>query len=105
MLKTITLENYEKVLSTKSTMLLYFWSESCGASRILTPVIHRLHMEYDDKLLVATINIDKELELSKLFQIKSTPAVYILNNGKLIGKAIGVKPGAFYRKMLKKVNE
>ena len=106
MIKAITLEDYEKDISSKNKItLLYFYADWCGASRILSPVIEMLNTEYGKDIMFCKVNIDVQKELTDKFDFPSTPAVYILKNGKTVSKAVGVKPGAFYRKMIKEARE
>ena len=106
MVKTITLDNYkETILSNNIIFLLYFWSFHSGACRIVSPVVERLNDEYNNKIIIGKIDVDVEANLAEQFNVKSTPTVFILKDMKIVNKAVGAKPIAFYRNMIKKASE
>lgn len=105
MIKTLKYHYYqENQLPADRIVLLFFWAEQCGASRILYPVIRRLEDEYQEKIYIGTINIDREPELVKQMNITATPTILVIGEN-TTERAVGAKPIAYYRKMIRKASE
>ena len=74
------------------TVLLDFWAEWCGPCRALTPILEELDKDLGDQVKIAKINVDEESELAQRFEIMSIPAIFILKDGKVVNKFVGVQP-------------
>lgn len=106
MQKIITDENFEQeVIKENKVVLLDFWVKGCGACRMLMPIMDKLDSDIGDSIIIGNIDVEKEVNLADFFMVSSLPAVFILKNGKVIDKAVGVKPRAFYKKMISKARE
>jgi thioredoxin len=60
-----------------------FYADWCGPCKRVAPIMEELAKEYEGKLKVYKINVDKERKLASVFQIRSIPSVlFIPKNGK-----------------------
>ncbi len=60
-----------------------FFATWCGPCRALSPVLDELAKEYEGKILIYKVDVDKNEELSQVFGIRSIPTLlYIPKNGK-----------------------
>ena len=88
----VTKESFEnEIRSSEKYVLLDFWAEWCGPSRMKTPTVDEIPEEYED-LLVGKVNVDEEPELAQSFGIVSIPTIVALKDGKLIGQTVGFCP-------------
>ena len=80
---TITKENFEEeVIKSDKPVLLDFWAAWCGPCRMTAPIMKSLAKEYDGKIVIYKVNVDKEKELAALFNATSIPLfVFIPMNG------------------------
>ena len=96
----ITKENFEaEVLRSEKTVLLDFWASWCGPCRMIAPFLEEIAQDRED-VKVCKINVDEESELAAQFQIVSIPALFVMENGKVINQSIGAKPKAQILEML-----
>jgi thioredoxin len=66
------------VLKSNIPVILDFYATWCRPCKMLTPELIALQKEYEGKLIIYKIDVDKEPELSRLFGIKAMPTLYFL---------------------------
>ena len=83
----------QEVLHSDRPVLLDFWASWCGPCRMLSPIVDEIAGERED-IKVVKVNVDEEPELANRFQVMSIPALFVLNEGKVVAQSLGVKPKA-----------
>lgn len=53
--------------------LIDFYADWCGPCRMVAPVLEELAAEYEGKVIIYKVNVDREQELAALFGIRSIP--------------------------------
>lgn len=88
----ITKENFQtEVMESDKTVLLDFWATWCGPCRMIAPVLEEVAQERED-IKVCKIDVDKEPELAQQFQIMSIPTLIVMEQGRIVNKALGAMP-------------
>jgi len=99
---TITSKNFEQEVSkSEIPVLLDFWASWCGPCKMVSPIIDEIASELQGKAKVGKINVDEEQELAQAFSIMSIPTLVVINNGRLVNQAVGVRSKAEILEMLK----
>ena len=99
---TITSKNFEEEVSkSELPVLLDFWATWCGPCKMVSPIVDEVANEVEGKAKVGKINVDEEQELASAFQIMSIPTLVVIQNGKLVKQAVGVRSKAEILDMLK----
>ena len=80
-----------EVLNSDKKILLDFWAPWCGPCRMVVPIVEEIARERPD-IKVGKINVDEEVELASQFGIMSIPTLVVIENGKVINQAMGVRP-------------
>ena len=90
--RTITKENYQKeVAESEKTVLLDFWASWCGPCRMVSPTVDEIAEEMPD-IKVGKVNVDEQQELASAFNVMSIPTLIVMENGKVVDQAVGVRP-------------
>ena len=88
----ITKKNFQtEVMESDKTVLLDFWAAWCGPCRMIAPVLEEVAQERED-IKVCKIDVDKEPELAQQFQIMSIPTLIVMEQGRIVNKALGAMP-------------
>lgn len=77
-----------------------FWATWCGPCKMLAPVIEQLGEKYDGKAVVGKVDIDENQALAAKYGVMSIPTVVFFQNGKEIGRKVGVQPASAYTQIL-----
>ena len=89
------------VYKGKVAAIVDFYADWCGPCRKVGPIMEKLANEYDGKLMVYKVNVDKEKDLAAAFQIRSIPTVlFIPKNGQPL-----MQTGALSEEQYRKVVE
>ncbi len=55
-----------------------FYADWCGPCKRIAPIMEKLAKEYDGKLKIYKIDVDKEQRLAGVFQVRSIPSVLFI---------------------------
>lgn len=91
---------FDKALTAGGLMMVDFWASWCGPCKMLAPAIDAIGAQYEGKALIAKVNVDEEPALAAQFGIMSIPTVVFLQNGKEIGRKVGLMPAQAYTAVL-----
>lgn len=82
----------EHVKSAEVPVLVDFWAEWCGPCKLITPVLEEIANEQGDKLQVAKLNIDDNLDVTRRFDVMSVPTLILFKEGEAVKRIVGAKP-------------
>lgn len=101
----ITLENFQQIMVQESQhklILVDFWAEWCEPCKDLMPILEKLAGEYQQHLILAKVDCDKQQEVAAQFGIRNLPTVMVVQNGQPVDGFAGVQPESQIREMLAK---
>ena len=93
----------EEVLNSQIPVFVDFWAEWCGPCRAIAPVLENLAKDFDGKVKIVKINVDKETELANKYNISAIPSLIIVKNGKEIDRIVGGATKEVYAERINKV--
>ena len=72
------IESYPDSVAYKGKLpcVIDFYADWCGPCKKIAPIMEDIAREYDGKIIVYKVNVDKELKLSTVFKIKNIPTVF-----------------------------
>lgn len=89
--RIINKDNFEEIISSAKPVLVDFYADWCGPCRMLSPIVEEIARERDD-IIVAKVNVDKEEELARRFNIYSIPSLIVFKDGEVVKQANGARP-------------
>ena len=100
----LTDQNFDKeIQEAQKPILVDFWATWCGPCNVLSPILEKLAQEYEDKFILAKVNVDDAPQVAQRFGIDQIPTVVLFKNGKPISGFIGARPESVLREMIDKM--
>lgn len=88
-------EDYQAIINSDKPVLLDFYADWCGPCKSLLPVVEKLSAKYEDKVIIAKVNVDTNAELASEFRVRSIPALFLIDKGVVKEQMIGLQSEAF----------
>ncbi|MDD2715729.1 MAG: thioredoxin [Candidatus Wallbacteria bacterium] len=81
-----------EVLKHKGVVLVDFFAEWCGPCKMLAPMIDEIAKEYQDKIKVGKMDVDKSAETAGKYGIRSIPTLILFKDGVVMETQVGALP-------------
>ena len=78
-----------QVLNSNQLVIVDFWAPWSASSRQMNPILEELASEMAGKVIVGTVNADKNTETVMEYNIRSLPTVLIIKNGEVVERIVG----------------
>ncbi|MBD8976115.1 thioredoxin [Veillonella magna] len=92
-IKDVTVENFkDTVVNHEGVAVVDFWAPWCGYCVRMMPVYDELAANLGDKVVLAKVNTDEQVDLAKEYQIEVLPTFAIFKNGEIVDRKIGYVP-------------
>jgi len=83
-------ENFEAdVLQAEEPVLVDFWAPWCGPCKAIAPVLEEIAQEYQSKLKVVKMNVDKNQSTPAKYGVRGIPTLLIIKNGDVVATQVG----------------
>ncbi|MEO1429328.1 MAG: thioredoxin [Cyanobacteria bacterium J06633_8] len=92
---------FETLLKSENFLVVDFTATWCGPCRVVAPLMEQLSEEYQEKIKVIKIDVDKDKPLAKKYKVQTIPAVLYFKNGELVETIKGVSPYEDFSKAVK----
>ncbi|HEX3078565.1 MAG TPA: thioredoxin [Lachnospiraceae bacterium] len=92
MVHELSNENFNKeVLEEKGVILIDLYATWCGPCKALSPIIEKVADEYEGKVKVAKIDIDKHMEIAEKYGVRSIPTLLFFKDGEVVENLLGLQ--------------
>ena len=92
-----------KVLQSDTPVLVDFWAAWCGPCRALAPVVDQVASDYNGKVKVMKMDVDKNNMTPGRYGIRGIPALLVFKGGKVAEQIVGYVPKDTIDETLKRV--
>jgi len=90
---TLTDENFNaEILESDLPCLVDFWAPWCGPCRMVGPIVEEIAKEYQGKIKVGKLNVDKAPKTSSQYGVMSIPTLSIFKGGERVDTVVGAIP-------------
>jgi len=93
----------KEVLQSETPVLVDFWAAWCGPCRALAPVVDEIAKQYNGKLRVAKMDVDRNAATPGKYGIRGIPALLLFKGGKVADQIVGFVPKDTIDKSISKV--
>jgi thioredoxin 1 len=93
----------KEVLQSETPVLVDFWAAWCGPCRALAPVVDEIAKQYNGKLRVAKMDVDRNAVTPGKYGIRGIPALLLFKGGKVADQIVGFVPKDTIDKSITKV--
>ena len=83
--------NFDQTIrDAKAPVLVDFWATWCGPCSMIAPVLDEIASELGEKVRVAKVDVDNNLELSNRLGIRNIPTLLIFKSGEVKDLVVGL---------------
>ena len=97
--KTFDLE----VLQSERPVLVDFWASWCPPCKMVEPVLEELAKEYENRVLVCKLHVDRNPKTRDKYQILGVPTFAVFRDGELVSRRTGAQSKGQLEKLLREV--
>jgi thioredoxin 1 len=91
MIQHLDKSNFDATINTNDVVLVDFFADWCGPCKVLYPALEELANDFEGKVVISKINVDKNPELTAQFKVRSIPDLFYFKNGEIISTQNGVQ--------------
>ena len=86
----VTDEKFEsEVIKAGKPVVVDFWAEWCGPCKMIGPLLEEISDEMSDKVTIAKLNIDSEVNSGTKYGIRGIPTMLLFKDGELKATKVG----------------
>lgn len=105
MKEIVTAKEFNALATQDKPILLDFYADWCGPCQSLLPVIEKVAKKYEGQVHVQKVNVDRFPQLAQKFGVRSIPALFLMQDQKILEKAQGYQSQAALEALISRNTE
>ena len=78
------------VLRAPVPVLVDFYADWCGACQRVAPVLDNIARDYDSRLIVAKVDVDKHPAMAERYGVRGVPSLLLFRDGQELWRLVNV---------------
>jgi len=79
--------------SREQLVVVDFWATWCGPCRTMAPHLEKIAEEYDGKVRIVKVDVDRNQKSAVTYGIQNLPTMLVFKGGEVVDKLVG-NPGS-----------
>ena len=88
------MNNFQSHINGDKPVVVDFFAEWCGPCKMMPPILQEVKKTAGEKVTVLKMDIDKNPQFARLYNIQSVPTLIIFKNGNVHWRTSGVTPAS-----------
>jgi thioredoxin 1 len=90
---TFTEANFQdEVINNEKPVLAIFEANWSGTCDIMTPIMESLCLEFEDRIIIGFVDVDRSRKLAEEYRVNTIPALFFFNHGEIVEHLTGLMP-------------
>ena len=82
--------SFNEIINSSTPILVDFYADWCAPCKMMAPILHQVSKDMEGKVRVIKVDVDKNEDASRKYQIRSIPTMILFKNGKAVWQGVGV---------------
>jgi thioredoxin 1 len=82
--------SFNEIINGSTPVLVDFYADWCGPCKMMAPIMQQVSKEMEGKVKVIKVDVDKNEDVARKYQIRSIPTMILFKNGKVLWQGVGV---------------
>ena len=99
----VTAQNFDQeVLKSDTPVIIDFWAAWCGPCKALSPVVDEIAKQYQGKVKVGKMDVDKNQATPMRYGVRGIPTLLVFKGGQVREQIVGFVPKETIEKAIDK---
>ena len=82
--------SFNEFINGSTPVLVDFYADWCGPCKMMAPIMQQVSRDMAGKVKVIKVDVDKNEDVARKYQIRSIPTMILFKNGKAVWQGVGV---------------